>query len=85
MEEPDYESIRNCKGKCECSLFYMLHGDISYTDEAMYADRLSTVYDDIYLARSTQNTIREFIRNHPTVYCGTHTPLGYENLEAGRL
>ena len=66
-------------------LFYMFHGDITYTDEAMYADKLSIVYDDIFLARSTQNTIREFIRNHPTVYCGTHTPLGYENLEAKRV
>ena len=66
-------------------LFYMIHGDISYTDEAMYADKLSIVYDDIHLARSTQNTIREFIRNHPTVYCSTHTPLGYENLEAKRV
>ena len=66
-------------------LFYMIHGDISYTDEAIYADKLSIVYDDIYLARSTQNTIREFIRNNPTVYCSTHTPLGYENLEAKRV
>jgi glyoxylase-like metal-dependent hydrolase (beta-lactamase superfamily II) len=66
-------------------LFYMFHGDISYTDEAMYADKLSIVYDDIHLTRSTQNTIREFIRNHPTVYCGTHTPLGYENLESKRV
>ena len=24
-------------------------------------------------------------RNHPTVYCGTHTPQGYENLEAKRV
>lgn len=66
-------------------LFYMIHGDISYTDEAIYADKLSIVYDDIHLARSTQNTIREFIRKHPTVYCSTHTPLGYENLEAKRV
>lgn len=28
---------------------------------------------------------REFLRNHPTVYCGTHTPQGYENLEAKRV
>ena len=27
----------------------------------------------------------EFIRNHPTVYMGTHTPQGYENLEAKRV
>ncbi len=33
----------------------------------------------------TQDRIREFVRNHPTVYCGTHTPQGYENLEAKRV
>ena len=25
-------------------LFYMFHGDITYTDEALYADKLSIVY-----------------------------------------
>ena len=65
--------------------FVMIHGDITYNDEALIADRLSTVYDDIYLARSTQNTIREFIRQHPTVYLGTHTPQGPESLEAMRV
>jgi N-acyl homoserine lactone hydrolase len=65
--------------------YVMIHGDITYTDEAMYADRLSIVADDIHLARSTQNTIRAFIKDHPTVYCGTHTPLGYENLEARKV
>ena len=66
-------------------LFYMLHGDITYVDEALYADKLSTVYDDLPAARITQDRVREFIRNHPTVYCGTHTPQGYENLEAKRV
>ncbi len=62
-------------------LFYMFHGDITYVDEALYEDKLSVVFDDLPAARVTQNLIREFIRNHPTVYCGTHTPQGYENLE----
>ena len=66
-------------------LFYMLHGDITYVDEALYQDKLSVVFDDLAAARETQNRIREFIRNHPTVYCGTHTPQGYENLEAKRV
>lgn len=66
-------------------LFYMIHGDISYVDEAIYEDKLSVVYDDLGAARETQNCIREFIRSHPTVYCGTHTPQGYENLEAKRV
>lgn len=35
------------------------------------------------MKRVTQS--RTFIRKHPTVYCGTHTPQGYENLEAKRV
>ena len=66
-------------------LFYMIHGDISYVDEALYEDKLSVVYDDLAAARQTQDCIREFISKHPTVYCGTHTPQGYENLEAKRV
>ena len=66
-------------------LFYMIHGDITYVDEALYEDKLSVVYDDLGEARKTQDLIREFIRNHPTVYMGTHTPQGYENLEAKRV
>ena len=66
-------------------LYYMIHGDITYVDEALYEDKLSVVYDDLGEARKTQDLIREFIRNHPTVYMGTHTPQGYENLEAKRV
>ena len=66
-------------------LFYMIHGDITYVDEALYEDKLSVVYDDLAAARETQDRIREFISKHPTVYCGTHTPQGYENLEAKRV
>ena len=66
-------------------LFYMFHGDITYVDEALYADKLSVVFDDLPAARVTQDRVREFVRNHPTVYCGTHTPQGYENLEAKRV
>ena len=66
-------------------LFYMLHGDITYVDEALYENRLSVVFDDLSAARETMNRVREFIRNQPTVYCGTHTPQGYENLEAKRV
>ncbi|MBR1521103.1 MAG: MBL fold metallo-hydrolase [Bacteroidaceae bacterium] len=66
-------------------LFYMLHGDITYMDEALYENKLSVVYDDLPAARETLDRVREFVRNHPTVYCGTHTPQGYENLEAKRV
>ena len=66
-------------------LFYMLHGDITYVDEALYENKLSVVFDDLSAARETLDRVREFIRNHPTIYCGTHTPQGYENLEAKRV
>ncbi len=63
-------------------LFYMLHGDVTYTDEALYANKLSVVFEDLAAARKTLDAVREFIGSHPTVYLSTHTPLGYENLEA---
>lgn len=63
-------------------LFYMMHGDVTYTDEALYADKLSVVFEDLAAARKTLNAVRDFIRKHPTVYLSTHTPLGCENLEA---
>ena len=66
-------------------LFYMFEGDITYVDEALYANKLSVVYDDLPAARETMDRVREFVRNQPTVYCGTHTPQGYENLEAKRV
>ena len=66
-------------------LFYMLHGDITYVDEALYENKLSVVFEDLPAARETLDRVREFVRNHPTVYCGTHTPQGYENLEANRV
>ncbi len=66
-------------------LFYMIHGDITYVDEALYANKLSVVFEDVKAARETLDRVREFVRNHPTVYCGTHTPQGYENLEANRV
>ena len=66
-------------------LFYMFEGDITYVDEALYANKLSVVFDDLAADRVTFDRLREFVRNHPTVYCGTHTPQGYENLEAKRV
>lgn len=66
-------------------LFYMIHGDITYVDEALYENKLSVVFDDLPAARETLDRVREFVRSHPTVYMGTHTPQGYENLEAKRV
>lgn len=66
-------------------LFYLIHGDVTYVDEALYKNKLSVVFDDLAAARQTLDRVREFIRNQPTVYCSTHTPQGYENLEAKRV
>lgn len=66
-------------------LFYMIHGDITYVDEALYENKLSVVFDDLPAARETLDRVRDFISNHPTVYCSTHSPQGYENLEAKRV
>ena len=63
-------------------LYYMMHGDVTYTDEALYANKISIVFEDIAAARKTLDAVRAFIGSHPTVYLSTHTPLGYENLEA---
>ena len=78
------------KGNCIVAvesdgLFYLIHGDVTYTDEALYENKLSVVFEDKDAARDTLNKVRDFIRNNPTVYCSTHTPLGYENLEAKRV
>jgi glyoxylase-like metal-dependent hydrolase (beta-lactamase superfamily II) len=65
--------------------FYMFQGDITYVDEALYENKLSIVYDYLPAARETLNRVREFVSNHPTVYLSTHSPQGYENLEAERV
>lgn len=69
----------------EEGLFYMIHGDITYTDEALYANKLSVVYEDKDAARETLDRVRAFVAANPTVYLSTHTPLGVENLEAKRV
>ena len=66
-------------------LFYMFQADITYVDEALYENKLSVVFDDLPAARETLDRVREFVRSNPTVYMGTHTPQGYENLEAKRV
>ena len=66
-------------------LFYMFQADITYVDEALYENKLSVVYDDLAAARETLDRVREFVSSHPTVYLSTHSPQGYENLEAKRV
>ena len=62
----------------------MLHGDVTYVDAALHANKLSIVFEDLPAARETLDRVREFVKNNPTVYLSTHTPEGPVNLE-GKL
>jgi len=64
---------------------YLIHGDVTYTDEALLENKLSVVFEDLPAARDTLSRVRAFIKNNPTVYLSTHTPLGYENLDAQKI
>lgn len=66
-------------------LFYMMHGDVTYCDAALKANKLSIIFEDLAAARDTLDRVREFIANNPTVYLSTHCPEGYENLEMKRV
>ena len=66
-------------------LYYMMHGDVTYCDAALKANKLSIVFEDIEAARITLDRVREFIQQNPTVYLSTHCPEGYENLEMKRV
>ena len=66
-------------------LYYMFHGDITYCDATLKANKLSIVFEDKAAARETLDRVRTFIKNNPTVYLSTHCPKGYENLEMKRV
>ena len=66
-------------------LYYMMHGDVTYCDAALKANKLSIIYEDIDAARETLDRVREFVGDNPTVYLSTHCPEGYENLEMKRI
>ncbi|MCR5447156.1 MAG: rubredoxin [Schwartzia sp.] len=66
-------------------LHYIIHGDVTYTDEALYENKLSVATEDKADARDTLNKVRAFIEKHKTVYLSTHTPLGYENLAGKKV
>ncbi len=66
-------------------LFYLMHGDVTYCDAALKANKLSIVFEDKEAARETLDRVREFVRANPTVYLSTHCPEGYENLEMRRI
>ncbi|OOM78527.1 N-acyl homoserine lactonase [Clostridium puniceum] len=60
---------------------YMIHGDITYTDEALRQNQLSVVFEDKDLAKETLNGVRSFIKENNTVYLSTHTPEGLSSLK----
>ncbi|MBR4547574.1 MAG: MBL fold metallo-hydrolase [Paludibacteraceae bacterium] len=66
-------------------LYYMMHGDVTYCDAALKANKLSIVFEDIEAARETLNRVRQFVKDNPTVYLSTHCQEGYENLEMKRV
>lgn len=66
-------------------LFYLFHGDVTYCDAALKANKLSIVFEDLKAARQTLDRVREFVKKQPTVYLSTHCPEGYENLEMKRI
>ena len=66
-------------------LFYLIHGDITYTDAALIENRLSVVFEDLEAARETLTKVRSFISQNPTVYLSTHTPEGLTNLDEKKI
>lgn len=66
-------------------LFYMIHGDITYTDAALIENRLSVVFEDVEAARETLLKARTFIKENPTVYLSTHTPESLVSLKDKRI
>ncbi|MCR5414040.1 MAG: MBL fold metallo-hydrolase [Kiritimatiellae bacterium] len=66
-------------------LFYIIHGDVTYCDAALKANKISTIFEDKTAARDTLDRVRAFIKARPTVYLSTHCPEGYESLELKRV
>ena len=59
----------------------MIHGDVTYTDEALRQNQLSVVFEDKDLAKQTLENVRTFIKENNTVYLTTHTPEGLSSLK----
>lgn len=47
--------------------------------------QLSVVFEDKDKARETLSQVREFIKNNKTIYCSTHCPEGYLNIEQHKI
>ena len=66
-------------------IYYMFHGDVTYCDAALKANELSVIFEDKDKARETLNRVRDFIRENKTIYCSTHCPEGYLNIEQRKI
>lgn len=55
-------------------IFYMIHGDVTYTDEALYENKLSIVFEDVAAARETLEAVREFIASELLATLSTLRP-----------
>lgn len=69
----------------EQGCYYMFHGDVTYCDAALLANELSVIFEDKEKARETLNRVREFVKNNKTIYCSTHCPEGYLNVEQHKI
>ncbi len=63
----------------------MFQGDVTYCDAALHANELSVVFEDKEKARQTPDRVREFVKNNKTIYCSTHCPEGYLNVEQHKI
>lgn len=63
----------------------MFQGDVTYCDAALKANELSVANEDKEKARETLDRVREFIKNNKTIYCSTHCPEGYLNVEQHKI
>ena len=69
----------------EQGCYYMFQGDVTYCDAALLANELSVIAEDKEKARETLNRVREFVKNNKTIYCSTHCPEGYLNVEQHKI
>lgn len=69
----------------EGDYFYMFHGDVTYTDEALVKKELSIVFEDKDAAWSTLNTVYDFVKNNKTIYLSTHTPESIDSLKNKKI
>lgn len=64
---------------------YMFQGDVTYCDAALVAKELSVIAEDKEKARETLDRVYEFVKNNKTIYCSTHCPEGYLNVEQHKI